>query len=89
MREQLKDFTREYDKSENNLKALQSVGQIVGEVLKQLTEEKYIVKATNGPRYVVGIRRGIDKAKLRQGTRVALDMTTLTIMRLINIVYFL
>lgn len=83
VREQLKDFTREYDKSENNLKALQSVGQIVGEVLKQLTEEKYIVKATNGPRYVVGIRRGIDKAKLRQGTRVALDMTTLTIMRML------
>ena len=26
------------------LKALQSVGQIVGEVLRQLTEEKFIVK---------------------------------------------
>jgi len=83
VREQLTELTAEYDKSENNLKALQSVGQIVGEVLKQLTEEKYIVKATNGPRYVVGIRRGIDKAKLRQGTRVALDMTTLTIMRML------
>ena len=81
VREQLKELTNDYDKSENNLKALQSVGQIVGEVLKQLTEEKYIVKATNGPRYVVGIRRGVDKTKLRQGTRVALDMTTLTIMR--------
>eukprot|EP00794_Sanderia_malayensis_P011108 gene11108-12278_t len=81
MREQLKELSGKYDKSENDLKALQSVGQIVGEVLKQLTEEKYIVKATNGPRYVVGIRRGIDKAKLKQGSRVALDMTTLTIMR--------
>jgi len=40
-----------------------------------------IVKATNGPRYVVGCRRQLNKAKLRQGTRVALDMTTLTIMR--------
>jgi len=83
VREQLKEFNISYEKSENNLKALQSVGQIVGEILKQLTEEKYIVKATNGPRYVVGIRRGIDKAKLRQGTRVALDMTTLTIMRML------
>jgi len=72
---------KEYDKSENDLKALQSVGQIVGEVLKQLTEEKFIVKATNGPRYVVGCRRSLDKSKLVQGTRVALDMTTLTIMR--------
>jgi 26S proteasome regulatory subunit T4 len=55
--------------------------QIVGEVLKQLTEDKFIVKATNGPRYVVGCRRQLDKTKLKSGTRVALDMTTLTIMR--------
>lgn len=40
MREDLKKKTKEFDKSENDLKALQSVGQIVGEVLKQLTEEK-------------------------------------------------
>lgn len=40
-----------------------------------------IVKATNGPRYVVGCRRQLDKQKLKGGTRVALDMTTLTIMR--------
>uniref|UniRef100_A0A2H1WKA2 SFRICE_025319 n=1 Tax=Spodoptera frugiperda TaxID=7108 RepID=A0A2H1WKA2_SPOFR len=93
MRDKLKDITKQYDKSENDLKALQSVGQIVGEVLKQLTEEKceytmlsllapqVIVKATNGPRYVVGCRRQLDKQKLKGGTRVALDMTTLTIMR--------
>ena len=43
-----------------------------------------IVKATNGPRYVVGCRRQLDKAKLKSGTRVALDMTTLTIMRLVT-----
>ncbi|CAF0879369.1 unnamed protein product [Adineta steineri] len=81
MREDLRALTKDYDKSENDLKALQSVGQIVGEVLKQLTEDKFIVKATNGPRYVVGCRRQLDKAKLRPGTRVALDMTTLTVMR--------
>ena len=61
-------------------------------------------QATNGPRYVVGCRRQLEKAKLKPGTRwgvgdlddemfwefnelqlhvvrVALDMTTLTIMR--------
>jgi len=80
-REELKTLTKAYNKSEDDLKALQSVGQIVGEVLRQLTEEKFIVKATNGPRYVVGCRRQLDKAKLKPGTRVALDMTTLTIMR--------
>ncbi|PSN41184.1 26S protease regulatory subunit 10B [Blattella germanica] len=62
------------------------------EQLKELTKQydksendlkalQIIVKATNGPRYVVGCRRQLDKAKLKSGTRVALDMTTLTIMR--------
>uniref|UniRef100_A0A0N4ZMD7 AAA domain-containing protein n=1 Tax=Parastrongyloides trichosuri TaxID=131310 RepID=A0A0N4ZMD7_PARTI len=75
------EMNKELTKSENDIKALQSAGQIVGEVLKQLTEDKFIVKATNGPRYVVGCRRSINKETLVQGTRVALDMTTLTIMR--------
>lgn len=40
VRSQEKDKKKEHDKSENDLKSLQSVGQIVGEVLKQLTEDK-------------------------------------------------
>ena len=41
MREELRDFSKEFDKSEDDLKSLQSgVGQIVGEVLRQLTEDK-------------------------------------------------
>ena len=44
VREEEKKLNKDFDKSENDLKALQSVGQIVGEVLKQLTEEKFIVK---------------------------------------------
>lgn len=40
-----------------------------------------IVKASSGPRYVVGCRAKVDKAKLTPNTRVTLDMTTLTIMR--------
>lgn len=41
------------------------------------------MKASSGPRYVVGCRSKVDKDKLKQGTRVALDMTTLTIMRML------
>lgn len=41
VREELRELSKDYDKSEDDLKALQSgVGQIVGEVLRQLTEEK-------------------------------------------------
>uniref|UniRef100_A0A668S862 AAA+ ATPase domain-containing protein n=2 Tax=Oreochromis aureus TaxID=47969 RepID=A0A668S862_OREAU len=77
LREQLREQTKQYEKSENDLKALQSVGQ--SSVLCSLIT--VIVKATNGPRYVVGCRRQLDKSQLKPGTRVALDMTTLTIMR--------
>lgn len=81
LRESVKELKKEYDKTEDDLKALQSVGQIIGEVLRQLDEERYIVKASSGPRYVVGCRTKVDKTKLITGTRVSLDMTTLTIMR--------
>ena len=76
---------------------------MIGEMLKQLDEDRFIVKASSGPRYVVGVRRKVrgrgarstfcefltppsrpsqlDKSKLLSGVRVALDITTLTIMR--------
>jgi len=81
MRDGFKDLKKDYDKTEDDLKALQSAGQIIGEVLKQLDDERFIVKASSGPRYVVGCRSRVEKSKLSAGTRVALDMTTLTIMR--------
>jgi len=81
MRDEHKKLKKDFDKSEDDLKALQSVGQIIGEVLRQLDDERFIVKASSGPRYVVGCRKRVDKTKLKAGTRVTLDMTTLTIMR--------
>ncbi len=40
LRLNIKDLQKEYDQTEDNIKALQSVGQIIGEVLKQLDEER-------------------------------------------------
>ncbi|PHH70774.1 hypothetical protein CDD80_5729 [Ophiocordyceps camponoti-rufipedis] len=72
LRLEIKELQKDFDRTEDNIKALQSVGQII-----------VIVKASSGPRYVVGCRSKVDKVKLKQGTRVALDMTTLTIMRML------
>ena len=87
IRQETRELKKNYEKTEDDLKALQSVGQIIGEVLKQLPDSKdgarFIVKASSGPRYVVGCRRKVDPAKLKPGSRVTLDMTTLTIMRLL------
>jgi 26S proteasome regulatory subunit T4 len=40
LRESVKELKKDYDKTEDDLKALQSVGQIIGEVLRQLDEER-------------------------------------------------
>src|SRR5271169_306219 len=70
----IRDLEKAFDKTEEDMKALQSVGQIVGEVLKQLDEEKFIVKASSGPRYVVGCRNKVNKEKLKQGARVGIQL---------------
>ena len=36
----LKDLERDYEKTEEDIKAVQSVGQIIGEVMKQLDDER-------------------------------------------------
>jgi hypothetical protein len=40
VREELRALNTEFDKTESDLRAIQNVGQIIGEVLKQLTEDK-------------------------------------------------
>ncbi len=39
-RDECTEIKKEYDKTEDDLKALQSVGQIIGEVLRQLDDER-------------------------------------------------
>merc|ERR1719450_1591771 len=63
------------------MKNVQTMGQNIGEVLKQLDDDRFLVKLTSGPRYVVGCRTGVDKENLKPGDRVALDMATMIIMR--------
>ncbi|SCV05849.1 LANO_0H16534g1_1 [Lachancea nothofagi CBS 11611] len=82
-RQGIRDMEREYERTEADIRALQSIGQLVGEVMKELSEEKYIVKASSGPRYIVGVRNSVDRKKLKKGVRVTLDITTLTIMRVL------
>jgi len=83
LRFSLKDLEKEFAKTEDDIKAVQSVGQVIGEIMKQLDDERFIVKASSGPRYVVSFRPALPVAKLKPGTRVSLDMTTLTVMRIL------
>ncbi|CAL9737342.1 26S proteasome subunit Rpt4p [Monosporozyma servazzii] len=82
-RQNIRDLETQFDKTETDIKALQSIGQLIGEIMKELSTEKYIVKASSGPRYIVGVRNSVDRTKLKKGVRVTLDITTLTIMRIL------
>lgn len=81
LRNQIKDKQKKIKKTEQLMKNVQTMGQNIGEVLKELDEDRFLIKATSGPRYVVGCRTGVDKATLKSGDRVALDMATMIIMR--------
>ncbi|EDR21512.1 26S protease regulatory subunit S10B, putative [Entamoeba dispar SAW760] len=83
IKETLKVSKENMVRNEEMLLSLQAIGMSIGEVLKCLSEEKYIVKVSLGPHYVVGCRNSIDKKKITQGTRVALDVSTNTIMKIL------
>jgi len=78
-----KTLSKEFDKTEGFLNALQNCGQMSGELLRRLDDERLIVKSSIGPRYVVGCRPKIEKEKLKGQVRVSLDLTTLTVMRVL------
>jgi len=60
-----------------------TASQVLWNNLRLTTLCIVIVKASSGPRYVVSYRPTLPVAKLKAGTRVSLDMTTLTIMRIL------
>jgi 26S proteasome regulatory subunit T4 len=80
---QNEDKKKELDRTDQYLKNIESIGQLVGEVLQKISEEKIMVKAASGARYVVGCRPKIDRSLLKPGVRITLDMTTYTIMRVL------
>lgn len=82
-RSNITKLTEESNKVEDKTRALLTIGQLVSEVLKKVDDEKYIVKGPSGARYLVNCRRNVPRDKLKVGARVALDVTTLTIVRVL------
>ena len=82
-RKEHETLSKQADKTEDHLKMIQNTGQFIGEILKSFPDDKYIVKTVNGSRYLVHCKKSIDKSRLKVGTRIALDFTTLTIMRIL------
>ena len=77
-------FINTYSKKlDKNLNSSQDVGQLVGEVIKKIGQNHFILKAPTGTRYIVSAQNSVDKHMIKQNTRVSLDSSTLTIMKLL------
>ena len=83
MRIERDNAVKQSQKSEDHLKMINNNGQFIGEILKSVPDDKYIIKTVSGGRYLVHCKKSIDKSRLKVGTRIALDFTTLTIMRIL------
>ncbi|CCW63991.1 unnamed protein product [Phytomonas sp. EM1] len=68
---------------QDQTQALLSIGHYIGEVLKRVDDERFIVKSISGARHLVGFKKSIQPEKLKFGARVALEVTTLTIVKLL------
>ncbi|KAK7195219.1 26S protease regulatory subunit [Novymonas esmeraldas] len=79
----VKQQKRELEKVDDQINALLSIGHYVGEVLKRVDEERFIVKSISGARHLVGYRKSIKPEKLKFGARVALEITTFTIVKVL------
>lgn len=62
------DAEEEKEKLSEDLRRIQGLAQIVGDILRVLSPTKYVIRASNGARYVVGVRgqllRFSDKLKV-------------------------
>ncbi|KRH93028.1 26S proteasome regulatory complex, ATPase RPT4 [Pseudoloma neurophilia] len=83
-RTKLKSLEAEYKRSELFNKTVATVGQMVGEIITKIDDEKFIVKTSQGPRYVVGAKKSLNREEMLTGVRVSLDITTMTIMKLLK-----
>jgi len=74
---------KEIEQKEEAMNNMSTVGQYIAEVLKKVTEDKYIIKTAHGPRYLVGCRTKLDKNKLVTGARISIEVNSYTIMRIL------
>jgi len=76
------DFNKK--KTFKQLNRLQDMGLLVGDIIKNISDKQFIIKAPTGTRYMVGVQNNINKLYLTPLTRIALDSSTLTIMKILK-----
>ncbi|KAL0237104.1 hypothetical protein PCE1_000501 [Barthelona sp. PCE] len=83
LQQKLAEAQEDLDVTEETISCLHMVGHNIGEILRPLGENEYAITTKAGSRYLVHARSTIPKDKLVTGARCALDMATMTIMRVL------
>lgn len=78
-----REAERELALVDSQIDALMSIGHYVGEILKKVSDDNYIVKSSSGARHLVGFKKSIKPESLVFGARVALELTTFTIVKVL------
>ncbi|KAH9598727.1 Proteasomal ATPase OB C-terminal domain [Trypanosoma melophagium] len=81
--QELKTQQEELEYVQDQISALMSIGHFVGEILRQVDDERFIVQSVSGARHLVGYKKSIRPERLKFGVRVALEITTLTIVKVL------
>jgi 26S proteasome regulatory subunit T4 len=71
-------------KTFKQLNRLQDMGLLVGDIIKNISDKQFIIKAPTGTRYMVSAQNNINKLYLTHLTRIGLDSSTLTIMKILK-----
>ncbi|KAL1189382.1 26S proteasome regulatory subunit 10B -like protein A [Cardamine amara subsp. amara] len=80
----LEALKKKFKETEDDLKYLNFTrAETIGEIVKPLSKDRFIVKGDDGARYIVNCCSKVDKSKLISGTRVAQERKSLTIMRIL------
>jgi 26S proteasome regulatory subunit T4 len=84
LKNEIKEIENYLKKTQRQLRRLQDMGLLVGEIIKNISNTYFIIKAPTGTKYMVSVQNKIKNSNLSQLTRVALDSSTLTIVKILK-----
>ncbi|CAC27027.1 26S proteasome AAA-ATPase subunit [Guillardia theta] len=81
---QINQLSEQKKNIESKSKNINQIGFLVGDLIKKIGKNRFIVKAPTGTNYIVSCENRINCDILNNNDRVALDPSTLTIMKVIK-----
>ena len=75
---------KKVNRLEEEIRMLRSPPHIVGNIQDRISDDKMVVRSSNGTIFLVSVNTRIDSNLLKPGTRVALNQDTLSVIEVLN-----